>query len=108
ILSGAAWVLTSIPRGLDAWLVVIAIAVAIGAVAFVRYESRLADPALPPALFRVPAFTAACGAICFSNLSLYATLLAIPALLASDAATTVLVGVALFALSAAMAVLGRS
>lgn len=107
LLSGAAWVLTSLGRSApDATLVAIAAAVIAGAVLFVRYESRLADPALPPALFRIAPFAAANGAICFSNLSLYATLLAVPALLASDAASTVLVGVALFALSAAMVVLG--
>lgn len=106
ILAGAAWVLTSFGRGIDPAMVALGAAVLVAAAVFVRYESGLADPALPPALFRIPAFAAANGAICFSNLSLYATLLAIPVLLASDPATTLLVGVALFALSAAMAVLG--
>ena len=107
VLSGAAWVLTTLGRGSpNGALALIAVAVVVGAVVFVRYESRLEDPALPPGLFRITAFSAANGAICFSNLSLYATLLAIPVLLASDPATTVLVGAALFALSAAMVVLG--
>ncbi len=106
ILTGAAWVLTSFGRGIDLAMVLLGAAVVGAAIVFIRYESALADPALPPELFRIPAFAAANGAICFSNLSLYATLLAIPVLLASDPATTVLVGVALFALSAAMAVLG--
>ena len=62
ILSGAAWVLTSLPRGLDASLVAIGIAVVAVAIVFVRYESGLADPALPPALFKIRPFTAANGA----------------------------------------------
>src|SRR5438067_12297925 len=106
ILSGAAWVLTTIPKGVDAPLVAMALVIVAGAILFVRYESGHADPALPPALFTIRPFTAANGAICFSNLSLYATLLAIPALLASDATSTLLVGVARFALSASMVVLG--
>jgi MFS family permease len=107
VLAGAAWVLTRLGRGWpDVTTIAIAAAVVVVAIVFVRYESGLADPALPPALFRIKAFAAANGAICFSNLSLYATLLAIPALLASDESTTRLVGVALFALSAAMVVLG--
>ena len=106
LLSGAAWVLTSLGRGVpDAATIALAIAVALGAVVFVRYENAREDPALSPALFRVPAFSAACGAMCFSNLALYATLLALPALLA-DSSSTIAVGVALFALSAAAVVLG--
>jgi MFS family permease len=106
ILSGAAWVLTSAARGVDALLVGVAVVVIVCAAVFVRYEARLADPALPPALFAIREFAAANAAIAGANMTLYATLLAIPALLASDAATTLQTGAALFALSAAMAVLG--
>ena len=106
ILSGAAWVLTSAARGIDLLLIGGAMAVLVAAIAFVRYESRLTDPALPPMLFTIREFTAANVAISASNMTLYATLLAIPALLASDPATAVQTGVALFALSAAMALLG--
>lgn len=106
ILAGAAWVLTSAAKGVDPLLVAGALLVVAAATAFVRYESGLADPALPPMLFRIREFAAANIAISASNMSLYATLLAIPALLATDPATAVLIGVALFALSAAMAVLG--
>ena len=106
LLSGAAWVLTSLGRGLpDLPTVAIGVAVVLGGIAFVRYENAREDPALSPALFRVPAFTAACVAMCFSNLALYATLLALPALLV-DSSSTIGVGVALFALSAASVVLG--
>ena len=107
VLSAAAWLLTSLGRGSpDAGTAALAIAVVAGAVLFVRYELAQPDAALPPALFRIRAFTAANAAIAFANLSLYATLLAVPALLAADASSTVLVGFALTALSAAMVVLG--
>lgn len=106
ILSGAAWVLTSVPQGIDAGLVLGTAFVLAAGVLFVRYESGLADPALPPRLFLVREFTAANIAIAASNTTLYATLLAIPALLASDAGSAVQTGVALFALSAATIVLG--
>jgi MFS family permease len=107
VLSAAAWLLTSLGHGSpDAGTVALAVAVVVGAVLFVRYELAQPDAALPPALFRIRAFTAANAAIAFANLSLYATLLAVPALLAADASSTVLVGFALTALSAAMVVLG--
>ena len=106
LLSGAAWALTTLGRGApDPATITLLIALALGTVAFVRYENAREDPALSPALFRVPAFSAACGAMCFSNLALYATLLALPALLV-DSSSTIAVGVALFALSSAAVVLG--
>ncbi len=106
LLSCAAWVLTSFGRGIpDAPTLALGAAVIAGAVVFVRYENAREDPAFPPSLFRVRAFTAANGAMCFSNLALYATILAIPVLLA-DAASLLMVGVALFALSAMGIVLG--
>ena len=106
ILSGAAWVLTSIARGVDPALVVGALVVIVAAILFTRYESGIADPALPPRLFLIREFTAANAAIAAANMTLYATLLAIPALLATDPSAAVQTGFALFALSAAMAVLG--
>jgi MFS family permease len=106
LLTGAAWVLTSLGRGVpDAPAIAIALAVAVGAVVFVRYENAREDPAFPPSLFRVRAFAAANGAMCFSNLALYATVLALPVLLA-DASSPLVVGIALFALSAMGIVLG--
>ncbi len=106
LLASAAWVLTSFGRGIaDTPTLVLGAAVIAGAIVFVRYENTREDPAFPPALFRVRAFTAANGAMCFSNLALYATILAIPVLLA-DAASTLMVGIALFALSAMGIVLG--
>ena len=105
LLVGTAWVLTSLGRGgPDLVALVIAVAVVIGFVAFVRYENAREDPALPPSLFLIRSFTAANVAMCFSNLALYATLLALPLLLADR--EPILVGVSLFALSAAAVVLG--
>jgi MFS family permease len=106
LLSGAAWVLTSVGRGIpDAPTVVLGIVVIAGAVVFVRYENARDDPAFPPGLFRLRAFSAANGAMCFNSLALYGTILGIPVLLA-DAESTTLVGVALFAFSAMGIVLG--
>ncbi|HEY6957786.1 MAG TPA: MFS transporter [Candidatus Limnocylindria bacterium] len=106
LLAGTAWVLTTLAHGVDATTGVLALAVTVGWVVFLRYESGLADPALPPRLFKIRAFTAANVAMGGANLSLYATLLAIPALLASDPATALLVGGALFALGSVQIVLG--
>ena len=106
LLAGTAWVLTTFAHGVDLTTAALAIAVVVGWVFFLRYEAGLADPALPPRLFKIRAFTAANIAIGAANFSLYATLLAIPAILASDPATALLVGVALFALSVVQIVLG--
>lgn len=106
LLAGTAWLLTTLAHGIDLETGVLGAGLVAGWVLFVRYEAGLADPALPPRLFRIRAFTAANVAIGAANFSLYATLLAIPALLASDPATALLVGVALFALSAVQIVLG--
>jgi MFS family permease len=106
LLCGVAWVLTSFGRGIpDAATLALGAALIAGAAAFVRYENAREDPAFPPGLFRVRAFSAANGAMCFSNLALYGTILGIPVLLA-DAESTTLIGVALFALAAMGIVLG--
>lgn len=100
ILSATAWTLTTLAHGVDATTLVLAVAVVAAGIVFIRYESGHEDAALPPALFRIKAFAAANVTIGAANMSLYATLLAIPALLANDPATAVLSGVALFALGA--------
>jgi DHA2 family methylenomycin A resistance protein-like MFS transporter len=106
LLSGVAWVLTNFARGSpDAPTLALGAVVIAGAVVFVRYENALEDPALPPSLFRVRAFSAATGAMCFATVALYGTILGIPVLLA-DAESTTLIGVALFALAAMGIVLG--
>ncbi len=105
ILTTGAWTLTTLAHGVDATTLFLVVAVVVSTIAFVRYESGHADAALPPALFRIRAFTAANLSIGFANLALYGTLLAIPALLAVDPAKAVLVGVALFCLSVTQIVL---
>lgn len=91
VLLAAAWVLVSLGGAVDLVtmggsvdLVTVAIGVAVlpVAVALVRYESRHPDPALPPSLFRIRAFAAACATVAFQNLAMYGTLLALPVALA--------------------------
>ena len=106
LLSLAAWTLTEAGSSAPALTIGLLIAVAVGAVAFVRYESRHADPALPPVLFTIRAFTAANLTIALSNLALYGTFLAVPVILAgSGPDATIRGGVAISAQSAAMIVL---
>ena len=106
LLSLAAWTLTEAgtsPGVLTAGLLVV---VAVGAVAFVRYESRHADPALPPFLFTIRGFVNANLTIAFSNLALYGTFLAVPVILAgSGPDATIRGGIAISAQSVAMIVL---
>src|SRR5207237_9069139 len=66
------------------------------AVALLRYESRHPDPALPPSLFRIRAFAAACATVAFQNLAMYGTLLALPVALAGASVRS---GIALAAFS---------
>lgn len=107
LLVSVAWVLTGLGRSLsDPATIAIAAATIAGVVLFVRFELAQPDPALPIALFRIAAFTAANATMWFGNTVLYATLIAIPALLISDPASSASVGVALFALSASLVVLG--
>src|SRR5206468_341290 len=73
LLSVAAWTLTEAGTSAPAVTVGLLAAVALAAVGFVRYESRHADPALPPFLFTISAFTNANLTIALSNLALYGT-----------------------------------
>ena len=84
LLSLAAWTLTEAASSTPAVTIGLLVAVAIGAVAFVRYESRHSDPALPPFLFKIRAFTGANVTIALSNLALYGTFLAVPVILAGS------------------------
>jgi EmrB/QacA subfamily drug resistance transporter len=84
LLALAAWTLTEAGRSAPVVTATLLLAVALGAVLFVRYESQHEDPALPPALFRIPAFTASNLTIALSNLALYGTFLAVPVILASS------------------------
>lgn len=81
------------------------VALAVCALAFVRYEARNADPVLQPRFFRVRSFAAANGAIALSNLAMYSTLLTVPILLARRAGwPSAKVGAVLVMLSGAMVV----
>ena len=96
VLLAAAWVLVSLGRAVDPVTVAIGVAVLPAAVALLRYESRHPDPALPPSLFRIRAFAAACATVAFQNLAMYGTLLALPVALAGASVRS---GIALAAFS---------
>src|SRR5438105_1773323 len=102
VLLAAAWVLVSLGRAVDPVTVAIGVAVLPAAGALLRYESRHPDPALPPALFRVRAFSAACATVAFQNLAMYGTLLALPVALAGASVRS---GIALAAFSGGSIVL---
>ena len=106
LLSLAAWTLTEAGTSAAAATIALLAVVVVGAVAFVRYESRHADPALPPFLFKIRAFTTANLTIALSNLALYGTFLAVPVILAgSGPDATIRGGIAISAQSIAMIVL---
>ncbi len=96
VLLAAAWVLVSFGRAVDPVTVAIGVAILPAAVALLRYESRHPDPALPPSLFRIRAFAAACATVAFQNLAMYGTLLALPVALAGASVRS---GIALAAFS---------
>lgn len=107
LLAITAWTLTEAGRSAPAITIVLLAAVAAGSVGFVRYESRHADPALPPSLFTIRAFTYANLTIALSNLALYGTLLGVPAILAMRGGpdATIHAGIALSSQAVAMVVL---
>jgi len=106
LLSLAAWTLTEAGTLAPIVTVVLLAIVVLAAVLFVRYESGHADPALPPFLFTIRAFTNANLTIAFSNLALYGTFLAVPVILAgSGPDATIRGGIAISAQSVAMIVL---
>lgn len=105
LLAVAAWTLTSSETGIDAMAAVLLLAVAVGTVLFVRYEARQDDPALPPALFRIRAFTGANLTIALSNLALYGTLIALPIALANGPEASIRSGIVLTAMSVGLIVL---
>src|SRR5437867_388481 len=92
----AAWALVPLGRAVDPVTVAIGVAVLPAAVLLLRYESRQPDPALPPSLFRIRAFAAACATVAFQNLAMYGTLLALPVALAGASVRS---GIALAAFS---------
>jgi Major Facilitator Superfamily len=81
LLASTAWLLN--PGDVPGWTVpAAAAALVLLVVAFVRYELRQNDPILEPRFLRVTPFAAATASVGLSNLALYATLLAVPVLLA--------------------------
>jgi EmrB/QacA subfamily drug resistance transporter len=108
LLSVAAWTLTGAGTTLSAPLTVaLALAIGAGGYAFVRYESRHPDAALPPRFFTIRAFSAANITIAASNLSLYGTFLGVPVILALGGGpdATIRSGIALSVQALAMMVL---
>jgi MFS family permease len=96
VLLAASWVLVSLGRAVDLLTIAIGVAVVPAAVALLRYESRQTDAAIPPSLFRIPAFAAACATVAFQNLAMYGTLLTLPVALAGASVRS---GIALAAFS---------
>jgi EmrB/QacA subfamily drug resistance transporter len=96
VLLAAAWVLVSLGRSIDLVTVAIGVALLPAIVGLLRYEARQLDPALPPSLFRIRPFAAACATVAFQNLAMYGTLLALPVALAGASIRS---GIALAAFS---------
>ena len=96
VLLAASWVLVSLGRAVDLLTIAIGVAVVPAAAALLRYESRQTDAAIPPSLFRIPAFAAACATVAFQNLAMYGTLLTLPVALAGASVRS---GIALAAFS---------
>ena len=102
VLLATSWVLVSLGRAIDLVTIAIGVAVLPAALALVRYESGHPDPALPPSLFRIRPFAAACATVAFQNLAMYGTLLALPVALAGASVRS---GLALAAFSGGSIVL---
>src|SRR5207247_1196931 len=96
LLLAAAWVLVSLGHALDPVIVAIGLAIVPAAVVLARFESRQPDAALPPSLFRIRPFAAACATVTFQNLAMYGTLLALPVALSGASVRS---GIALAAFS---------
>lgn len=96
LLLAGSWALTSLGDRIEPLAIALGVALVPAAIGFLRFESGQEDPALPPTLFRIPAFAAACATVAFQNLAMYGTLLALPVALAGASVRS---GVALAAFS---------
>jgi len=105
LLAAAAWGLVGSEEGFDVTHGAVLAAVLLGAFAFVRYEAARPDPALPPSLFTVRAFSGANATIALSNVALYGTFLALPIALANGPDAAVRSGLVLTAMSIGLVVL---
>ena len=85
ILAGAAWTLSRLRSESAAVLAMLAGALVTFAFALVRYERAREDPIVQPRLFRDRTFAAANGTIALSNCAMYATMLAVPVVIARSA-----------------------
>lgn len=112
LLAAAAWTLGRVRSEPPATIAALGAAIAIGAAALLRYERGREDPIVQPRLFRDRTFAAANGAIALSNCAMYATMLAVPVVIArsSGSATAALSSgaalAALFVTSVVLAPLG--
>ena len=102
LLAGAAWTLSRLRSESAAVLATLTGALVICAIALVRYERAREDPIVQPRLFRDRTFAAANGTIALSNCAMYATMLAVPVVIARSAGTP---GSAALSSGAALAVL---
>ena len=78
LLALPAWLLSTVGGGLDAFRIALLVAMHVGFILFFRYERRHPDPALPPSLFRIRAFSTANLTIALTNFALYGTFIAMP------------------------------
>src|SRR5687767_687925 len=85
ILAGAAWTLSRLRSESAAVLTALTGALVVCAIALVRYERAREDPIVQPRLFRDRTFAAANGTIALSNCAMYATMLAVPVVIARSA-----------------------
>ena len=85
LLAGAAWTLSRLRSESAAVLAASTGALLIAAAALVRYERAREDPIVQPRLFRDRTFAAANGTIALSNCAMYATMLAVPVVIARSA-----------------------
>ena len=105
LLSLAAWAISEMDSGPSLPQLALAAAAAAGLAILFRYEARHPDPALPPSLFGIRAFSAANATIALTNLALYGTFIAVPIALASDPASSVRAGLVLTSMSIGLIVL---
>jgi EmrB/QacA subfamily drug resistance transporter len=104
-LVALAWLLTQSRRGDTTLLLPGVVVVTLMIVFFFVYEARHPDPVLQPRLFRHRSFSAATGAVAFSNFAMYTLMLTLPLYLTAQGSwSEVSIGLVLMALSAATVV----
>jgi EmrB/QacA subfamily drug resistance transporter len=105
-LAGGAWLLTRINDVTPRIAGIVGLATGLAFAAFVRRELRYPDPIVQPRFFRRRGFVAATGGIAFSNVAMYALLLAVPLMLDRRSGwSEARIGLVLTSMSAGMVVL---